>query len=123
MSLWVSLPLNAGAAYVLAVPSSWPGQLLGLPASPDPVYAYLAAYLVGLLGLVYGWLALQPHIVRPLLWFGALSKAGAFALALGLWLAQLASGLVVGATTVDLLLAVFWAAWLKLNREEVGRGS
>ena len=119
MSLWISLPLNAGAAYILAFPSSWPGQVLGLPADPDPVYAYLSAYLVALLGLAYGWLALQPSIVRPLLWLGALGKGGAFAVALGLWLAGLARGHLAAAASVDLLLAVFWVIWLRGTREKL----
>ncbi|HEY5680389.1 MAG TPA: hypothetical protein VIS55_10015 [Pseudomonadales bacterium] len=116
LSLWISLPLNAGAAYILAFPSSWPGQLLGLPAAPDPVYAYLAAYLVALLGLAYGWMALQPSIVRPLLWLGALGKGGAFAVAAALWLAGLARAPLAAAVTVDLLLAAFWIAWLTGTR-------
>ena len=113
MSLWISFPLNLGAAYVLARPSGWLGQQLHLPAAVDPLYAALPAFLVALFGCVYAWLALQPRPAQPLLAVVALGKLGVFAITLGLWLlAGAAPGLaVVGC--VDLILGLLWLGWLK----------
>ncbi len=55
MSLWISFPLNLGAAYMFTFPSSWPGQMLELPPTVDPIYAGLCALMVALFGFAYAW--------------------------------------------------------------------
>ena len=117
MSLWVSFPLHLGAAYVLARPGAWLGQKLGLPAAADPLYAALAAYLVGLFGCVYAWLALQPRPTQPLLAVAALGKLGLFAVVLGLWLLADASPRLVAVSAVDLWFAALWLWWLGNARQ------
>ena len=117
MSLWVCFPLNLGAAYVLARPGAWLGQQLGLPAAADPLYAALAAYLVGFFGCVYAWLALQPRPTQPLLAVAALGKLGLFAVVLGLWLLADASPRLVAVGAVDLGFATLWLWWLSHARQ------
>ena len=116
MSLWISFPLNLGAAYMFAFPSSWPGQMLELPPTVDPIYAGLCALMVALFGFVYAWLALQPNVNQPLLVVGALGKACVFFLCAGLWLTGAASSLLVGAASIDLMLGLFWLFWLLLGQ-------
>ncbi len=113
MSLWISFPINLGAAYVLARPSSWLGRQLDLPPAIDPLYAALSAYLVALFGCIYAWLALQDRPKQPLLAAGAIGKGGFFAVTLGLWLFADASPVLLAAGVGDLLLAVLWLWWLK----------
>ncbi len=117
MSLWISFPLNLGAAYMFAFPSSWPGQMLKLPPTVDPIYAGLCALMVALFGFVYAWLALQPNVNQPLLVVGALGKACVFFLCAGLWLTGAASSLLVGAASIDLMLGLFWLFWLLLGQD------
>ena len=116
MSLWISFPLNLGAAYMFAFPSSWPGQMLELPQSVNPIYAGLCALMVALFGFVYAWLALQPNVNQPLLVVGALGKACVFFLCAGLWLTGAASSLLVGAASIDLMFGLFWLFWLLLGQ-------
>ncbi len=112
LSLWMSLPINLGGAYVLANPASWPGRMLGLPADTHPLYTGLTAILVALFGLAYGWLALSEPVHTPLLTVGAAGKAGFFLLVAGLWWLGQASTLLLVASTADLALAALWSAWL-----------
>ena len=118
LSLWMSLPLNLGAAYVLSTPDSWPGALLGLPADTHIVYRAMSAMLVGLLGIAYGWLALQAQLHRPLLALGATSKAAVFGIALGLWSTERTTQPLLWAGLVDLALANLWFIWLRTSRRQ-----
>ena len=112
LTLWMSFPLNLGAAYVLALPSSWPGQLVGLSASVDPVYRYLSAFLVALFGVAYAWLALQRRVDQPLLLLAATGKLGAFILAFALWISAMSPPALVLAACTDLAFALLWFSWL-----------
>ena len=121
-SLWLTAPLNLGVALVLAFPASAPGRLLGLPGVVDPVYAGLSALMVALFGLAYAWLALQPRLDRPVLYLGAIGKAGVFVLAALLWLAHAASGAIALVASGDLALACLWLWWLRSTATLVDRG-
>lgn len=112
MSLWTSLPLHLGAAYVLARPGLWLGQQLGLPAAVHPLYAALPAFLLAFLGCACAWLALQRTPTQPLLAAVALAKLGIFVIAFGLWLFADAPFGLAAAGSVDLLLALLWLGWL-----------
>lgn len=115
MSLWISLPLHLGAAYVLARPGLWLGQQLGLPAAVHPLYAALPAFLLALLGCACAWLALQRRPTQPLLAVAALAQLGVFIIILGLWLFAHASSGLAAAGCVELLLALLWLGWLQAS--------
>ena len=117
MSLWICFPINLGAAYMVARPGAWLGQQLGLPAAADPLYAALAAYMVGLFGCVYAWLALQPTPPQPLLAVAALGKLGLFVVLVGLWLLAGASSRLVAVGALDLMFAALWLWWLANARQ------
>ena len=111
-TLWVSFPFNLVAAYILAFPSSAPGQLVGLPATVPALYAALTSFLVALFGVVYAWLAIRPRINRPLVAVSAIGKTGVFGIACVLWIAGSGAGRVVLLASGDLALAFVWFWWL-----------
>ncbi|MEM7358946.1 MAG: hypothetical protein AAF431_07610 [Pseudomonadota bacterium] len=115
-TLWLSLPFNLFAAFLLAFPSSVFGQLVGLPSQVEPLYAGLSALLVALFGFAYAWLALQPKIIQPLLFLGAAGKFSVFVLVAALWFSGSISGRVVFLATGDLVFALLWFWWLGSQR-------
>ena len=112
LTLGLSCPFNLAAATVFAVPSSTIGRLVGLPPDVPVVYAVLVSFLVGLLGLAYGWLALQPHLDRPMVALGAIGKFGVFFIALALWLLDHVTGRLLVVASGDLVFASLWCRWL-----------
>lgn len=121
-SLWLSVPFNLGAAWVLAFPGTPLVRALGMSASADPVYRGLAALMVGFFGLAYAWLAMQPRIDQPLLWFGAIGKTGVFVLATMLFLSGAAPGATVVVASGDLAFAFVWFSWLRRQSRPVHGG-
>jgi hypothetical protein len=115
-ALRVTAVANLGVAIVLAFPASLPGQLIGLPASVPAVHRLLLAYLVGLFGVAYAWLARQPRIDRPLVAVAAAGKAGAAAIAVGCWLAGRATGRSAVVFSGDILFAALFTWWLRGER-------
>lgn len=115
-SLWISFAFNLLAAYLFAVPDSPLGVLLGLPAPAPALYRALAAYLVALFGVCYGWLAVQEDPHQPLLAVGAVGKAGVFVIAAALWLAGSVGAAIVGLASGDLILALLWGWALLIAR-------
>jgi hypothetical protein len=111
-ALWISVVYNSGAALLFAFPSSSLGRLSGLPNPVPPIYSTLVALFVALFAGVYGWLAMQPEIDRPMVALGAIGKAGAFSSMLGLWAFGELGALVVLAGTGDLMLAAIFTWWL-----------
>lgn len=111
-ALWTTVPFNFGAACLFAFPSSFLGQLAGLPPSVPILYRVVVAFFVALFGATYAWLALQPRIDRPLVAFSALGKSGVFAVILALWLLGLAPARGVLIASGDLIFAVIFAWWL-----------
>ncbi len=107
-SLWLSFPFNLMAALIFAFPAALPGRLLGLAADTDPLYRALCAFLVALFGFAYAWLARQPDPRQPMLILGAAGKAGAFSVAMLLWMAGAGSPAVVLLAVGDLVLAAVW---------------
>jgi undecaprenyl pyrophosphate phosphatase UppP len=87
-TLWVSAPFNLLAAYMVLLPLSALGRLVGMPPSPPLVYSALLATMIALFGLAYAWLATQPEIDRPLVGLAAIAKTMVFVIALLLWLAE-----------------------------------
>jgi hypothetical protein len=111
-ALWVSASFNLGAAFFFAFPSSWPGQLVGLPAIAPPVYRGVLAVFEALFGGAYVWLARRPVIDRPLVALGAMAKASAVTLIFILGAVGEVSGRFVLASSGDLVLAGIFAWWL-----------
>ena len=91
-SLWITAPFNLVAGFIFAFPASWLGQLISFPADVHPFFAYFSGAMVALFGLMYIWLARQPEIVKPILFFGASGKTLAAIIAIGLFASQQLSG-------------------------------
>ncbi len=78
VALWGTVVLNALGVYVFGLAAcGLPSPLL--PIEVPPFFAAQLAFVIGLFGGVYAWLALQAEINRPLLLVGALGKLGFFA--------------------------------------------
>ena len=115
-ALWVSVVYNSGAALLFAFPSSSLGRFSGLPSPVPPIYSTLVALFVALFAGMYGWLAMQPEIDRPMVAFGAIGKEAAFSCMLALWALGELRALVVLAGTGDLILAAIFTWWLLSGR-------
>ncbi len=110
-TLWTSVPFNLGGALSFAFPESF-GRLVGLPGSVPPVYTASLAFLVALFAATYAWLASQPRIDRPLVWFATLGKSGFFVVILALWIrGQASTTLLIGAAG-DMTFAAIFMWWL-----------
>jgi len=111
-SLWLTCPFNFGAGLTFAFPASPPGQLIGLPAEVPAIYAAASGFLICLLGGMYAWMALQTEINRPMLYVGAIGKAGVFILVAALWSVGSAPLMLVFVASGDLAFATLWFWWL-----------
>jgi len=115
-SLWLSAPLNVIVGFGFADPSGWVGSLIGLPTQTHPFFAWFGGAMVAIFGFVYAWLALQPTILKPMLFVGASGKLAAVAICVALY----AQGQLSGVTTLiisgDLFFVVLWAGYLILNK-------
>ena len=58
-ALWLTAVWNIGAAAAFVAPERL-GALLGLPGGSSPFYTLLLAYVIGVFGVVYAWLARRP---------------------------------------------------------------
>jgi hypothetical protein len=110
--LWAAAGFNVVGAVLFAFPGSVLGRLADLPMAVPVAYRAIAAMFVLLFGGAYAWLATQPSPSRPLLAFGAIGKASAFAVVAGLWLASEASTRALAAIGGDLVFAAVFAWWL-----------
>lgn len=111
-TLWISFPFNLIAAGAVLWPHSLPGQLFGIPTDAPLAVAVLLAWLIGLFGFVYAWLARQAVMNRGMLGAASVAKAGVFFIMLALWLMNEASGRMLIASFGDLALAMLWGGWL-----------
>ena len=112
IALWISVPFNFLAAYCVAYPASFFGQLMGLPFEAPAVYSVLLAWMITLFGAVYAWLALQKTINRGLVGAAAIAKAGVFVNMALLWLSGHAAGMTVLFASGDMAFAAVFAWWL-----------
>lgn len=110
-ALWATAAFNLLGALAFGWPATL-GQLAGLPAEAPVVYRASMAFLVGLLGATYAWLALQPRIDRPLVGFAMFGKAGFFLVVSACWLAGQAPFLGVLTAAGDLAFAILFGWWL-----------
>lgn len=111
-ALWVSVPFNFFAAYVIAVPASWFGQLAGLPFEVGAPYPETLAFFIALSGIAYGWMAMQKKIPRPLLAFLGFGKLGVFMILALQWISGAVSGMLVLMGCGDLAFAAIFFWWL-----------
>lgn len=111
-ALWISVPFNFLAAYSVAYPASFTGQLMGLPFEAPAVYSVLLAWMIALFGAVYAWLAMQKSINRGLVGAAAIAKAGVFINVALLWVSGHAAGMTVLFTSGDMAFAVVFVWWL-----------
>ena len=112
ISLWVTDPFNLLAGFVFAMPGSALRQLLMLPESPVSFYTIFAEAMVALFGGVYIWLALQAEINKPLLSVGAIGKALAVLIALGLFFDSNFAWLPTLFISGDLVFVVLWGYFI-----------
>jgi hypothetical protein len=119
ISLWISAPANLIVATAIAFPSSSLGSLLELPET-HPFYGMLSGAMVGLFGVAYGWLALQPGIDRPLLCLGVCGKLLAVLISISLFMAGELSVVTAAAISGDLVFVVLWSAFLYSSRSRRG---
>lgn len=112
MALWASVPYNAGAALLMALPGSALAQWLGFPGPVHPVYGALLAVFALLFGGAYAWLAAQPVIHRPLVGLAAAGKLSVFAVVAAFWLGGSVPGRLVLATSGDLVFGGVFLWWL-----------
>lgn len=111
-SLIFSAPFNWGAALIILLPQSWPGQLIGLPPAPV-LYAALLAFLVAVFGVAYLWAGWRSTpLSRVVLCMGGFGKIGVFLIAAVLAVVGSASLGMLAMTAVDLVLGCFWVWWL-----------
>ncbi len=116
-TLWITAPFNLLAAYAFAFPMGSVGNLLRLPQPAyGEFYMLMTASLVGLFGLAYIWMALQPAIDKPLLFVGAAGKAMAATTGLLLMLSGQLSTVTGTLLLGDYLFAGFWIYWLWSTR-------
>jgi len=102
---------NLGGAALFAFPDSI-GRLAALPVPVPTVYAMLLALFVLLFGGMYGWLAVQPVIHRPMVALAAIGKAGAFVVVAACWAFGAAELLSLIVISGDLAFAAIFAWWL-----------
>jgi hypothetical protein len=110
-ALWVTTVFNFIGAAAFFFPDTL-GQLAGLPAPVPLLYRGAMAFLIGLFGATYAWLALQPRLDRPLLAFAAIGKAGFFSVVVLCWLPGEAPLHGVVTAAGDLAFAAIFAWWL-----------
>ena len=108
-ALWAAAFFNVGGAYLFGFPASPLGTFIGLPQEVPAVYRAFTAMFVLLFGGAYAWLAHHRPIIRPFVAFGAIGKASAFALTVGLALVDKTSGATVALLSGDLVLAALFA--------------
>ncbi|MDG2306338.1 MAG: hypothetical protein P8R42_17145 [Candidatus Binatia bacterium] len=114
-ALWVTAVFNVVFALVASMPDSVLGQVAGLPGGVPAVYAILLAWTIALFGLLYGWLAQQAEIQRPLVAFGALGKGGVVAIVCALCVGGSVPGQIAFLASGNLFFAGLFVWWLRAN--------
>src|SRR5439155_23850131 len=108
---WAGAAFNATAALMLVFPATL-GAIVRLPSAGSPLYPWMLAYFIALLGVAYAWLALQPTFSRPLVWLGAIGKIGVFCIALACFLRGDIPFATFSVTLGDLAFGIVFVSWL-----------
>jgi hypothetical protein len=110
--LWIGVVFNALVAMMLLFPWAFGAAL---PPIGSVFYLWMLVYFVALFSATYAWLALQPHISRPVVGLAALGKLGVFVVSL----ACLVRGDIPPRTflvaVADLVFALYFLAWLRAS--------
>jgi ABC-type Mn2+/Zn2+ transport system permease subunit len=116
-ALWASVALNL-VGVVLFTPAAL-GSSAELMSIPAPrFWVAQVGITIALFAGVYGWLAMQREIDRPLLLVGALGKLAFFGLVLAYWLAGDLPGRIVPQAAPDLVLGSVFIWWLRSDRRQ-----
>lgn len=116
-ALWLGVPFNLFGATLFAFPGSALGQLAGLPTEPVPaIYRTVVVLFVALFGGMYGWLAMQPQIPRPMVVFSVIGKSAVFLTIVLFALLGLAPARAVLPALGDAAFAALFVGWLLRSR-------
>jgi hypothetical protein len=107
---------NLVAGLIFLFPDSAIGHWLELPSDVSLLYRSFVAFFILLLGGAYVWCAGQHDLSRPIMALGAIGKAAAVPLGLGLWaMGEFPlRGMLVAVG--DLAFALLWFQWLRSTR-------
>jgi hypothetical protein len=108
---------NLAVAAAMSLGQGWFQTRLGLDpiAGTNGVLVDLAAELIAVFGMGYGWIAIDPS-QRALIWLGATGKAAAVALVLAGALANPHLWRFFGLVSGDLLFAALFLDFLRRTR-------
>jgi hypothetical protein len=112
-ALQLTTAFNFVAALALAFPASQLGQFMGLPPDAPLIYLAMASGAVGLFGLAYGWLSVQPVIDRPLVVLSTIGKLAAFGSVVVIVLLGEMPLRSIVLTSPDLMFAAVFIWWLR----------
>ena len=116
-ALWLSVPFNLFGAALFAFPASALGQFAGLPSEPvPPVYRAAITIFVLLFGGMYGWMAMQPRIPRPMVALAVWGKGSMFCMIVLFALLGLGPAAAVPPAMGDGAFAALFAWWLVRTR-------
>ncbi len=110
--LWAAAIYMLGGALMFAFPGSPLGKFAAMPADVPLIYRVFTALFILAFAGMYAWLAMQPAMVKPMVWLGAIGKAAAFLAVLALWLAGQATPSVVFIFSGDPVFAALFVWWL-----------
>jgi hypothetical protein len=106
-ALWCSVVVNAlGVVVIAPLAVGRPSPLL--PVAVSPFLAGQLGFVVLLFGGVYGWLARQSTVHRPLLFVGALGKLGFFSIAIAYSISGIVPARVALSALPDLVLGALF---------------
>jgi len=115
-SLWAAALYTGNGALLFLLPEIGMGRLLHMPTSVPMLYSLLVAYILLVFTIIYFWQASKTNIDPAILFFCALGKAGAFVIAMTLWLTNHIAGTVFAAMFLDGVFAAYWLLYLWQHR-------
>lgn len=107
IALWVAAAVNLFGLGIFGAEALGHHVAL-IPLAIPSFYAAQLAWIIGLFGGAYAWLAHQAEPSRPLLFLGGLGKLGFFALFVAFWLADAFPFATVATALPDLVLGLIF---------------
>lgn len=111
ITLLIGAVFNLIASLMLAFPATI-GRLGELPEPGSIFYSSLLSFVVGTFGVIYGWLAFQKVIDRPLLTVSAVGKIGVFLVSLYCWSVDAITFRAFSVAIGDLIFGLIFFWWL-----------